>query len=130
MSRIAIHSDQAPKAIGPYSQAVQMGELVFLTGQIALHPEKMELAQGIEAQTVQVLENLQAVARASGGSFSDVGKLTIYLTELSHFGVVNEIMSRYFEAPYPARATVGVSALALNALVAMDATLVLPRRIE
>ncbi|WP_110994937.1 Rid family detoxifying hydrolase [Pseudomonas sichuanensis] len=130
MSRIAIHSDQAPKAIGPYSQAVQMGELVFLTGQIALHPEKMELAQGIEAQTVQVLENLQAVARASGGSFSDVGKLTIYLTELSHFGVVNEIMSRYFEAPYPARATVGVSALALNALVAMDATLVLPRRTE
>lgn len=130
MSRIAIHSDQAPKAIGPYSQAVQMGELVFLTGQIALHPKKMELAQGIEAQTVQVLENLQAVARASGGSFSDVGKLTIYLTELSHFGVVNEIMSRYFEAPYPARATVGVSALALNALVAMDATLVLPRRTE
>ncbi|MDH0731432.1 Rid family detoxifying hydrolase [Pseudomonas sichuanensis] len=130
MSRIAIHSDQAPKAIGPYSQAVQMGELVFLTGQIALHPEKMELAQGIEAQTIQVLENLQSVAQAAGGGFSDVGKLTIYLTELSHFGVVNEIMSRYFEAPYPARATVGVSALALNALIAIDATLVILRKTE
>ncbi|MCE5988467.1 MULTISPECIES: Rid family detoxifying hydrolase [unclassified Pseudomonas] len=130
MSRIAIHSDQAPKAIGPYSQAVRMGDLVFLTGQIALHPEKMELPQGIEAQTIQVLENLQAVAHAAGGSFVDVGKLTIYLTELSHFGVVNEIMSRYFAAPYPARATVGVSALALNALVAIDATLVLPRMAE
>ena len=128
MSRIAIYSDQAPKAIGPYSQAVHMGDLVFLTGQIVLHPEKMELAQGIEAQTIQVLENLQAVAQAAGGSFSDVGKLTIYLTDLSHFGVVNEIMSRYFEAPFPARATVGVSALALNALVAMDAILVLPQK--
>ncbi|ATP50810.1 reactive intermediate/imine deaminase [Pseudomonas putida] len=128
MSRIAVHSDQAPKAIGPYSQAVHMGEWVFLTGQIALSPEKMELAQGIEAQTIQVLENLQAVAQAAGGSFADVGKLTIYLTELSHFGVVNEIMGRYFESPYPARATVGVSALALNALVAIDATMVLPRK--
>ncbi|MBF8729707.1 MULTISPECIES: Rid family detoxifying hydrolase [Pseudomonas] len=128
MSRVAIHSDQAPKAIGPYSQAVHMGDLVFLTGQIALHPEKMELAQGIEAQTIQVLENLKAVAQAAGGSFSNVGKLTIYLTDLSHFGAVNEIMSRYFEAPFPARATVGVSALALNALVAMDAILVLPQK--
>jgi len=128
MSRIAVHSDQAPKAIGPYSQAVHMGESVFLTGQIALYPEKMELAQGIEAQTIQVLENLQALAQAAGGSFADVGKLTIYLTELSHFGVVNEIMGRYFESPYPARATVGVSALALNALVAIDATMVLPRK--
>lgn len=125
MRRVAIHSDQAPAAIGTYSQAVRMGNLVFLTGQIPLNPTTMELVQGVEAQIIQVFENLKAVAAAAGGSFADVAKLNIYLTDLSNFPAVNEIMGRYFDAPYPARASIGVASLAKDALIAIDATMVL-----
>ncbi|MDT4813348.1 putative reactive intermediate deaminase TdcF [compost metagenome] len=125
MRRIPIHSDQAPAAIGTYSQAVRMGSLVFLTGQIPLNPVTMELAEGIEAQAVQVFENLKAVAAAAGGSFADVAKLNIYLTDLNKFAVVNDALGRYFDEPYPARATVGVASLAKGALIAVDATMVM-----
>jgi reactive intermediate/imine deaminase len=102
-----------------------MGNLVFLTGQIPLNPTTMELVQGVEAQIIQVFENLKAVAAAAGGSFADVAKLNIYLTDLSNFPAVNEIMGRYFDAPYPARASIGVASLAKDALIAIDATMVL-----
>lgn len=125
MSRIAIHSDKAPKAIGPYSQAVRMGDLVFLTGQIPLDPVSMQLVKGFEAEVQQVMKNLKAVAESAGGSFEDVGKLTVYLTDLTQFNVVNEVMSRYFNAPYPARASIGVASLALGASIAIDAIMVI-----
>ncbi len=125
MRRIAIHSNQAPAAIGTYSQAVRMGNLVFLTGQIPLNPTTMELVEGIGAQVVQVFDNLGAVAAAAGGSFADVAKLNIYLTDLTHFAAVNEVMDRYFDAPYPARASIGVASLAKGALIAVDATMVM-----
>ncbi len=120
-----IHTPTAPAAIGTYSQAVRAGETVYLSGQIALDPATMELvAGGIDAQIRQVFENLQAVARASGGGLGNVVKLTVYLTDLGHFPHVNEIMAQYFREPYPARAAIGVAALPKAAAVEMDAILV------
>ncbi len=107
-----IHTDQAPAAIGPYSQAVKVGNLVFVSGQIPLVPETMELNnQSIESQTVQVFENFKAIAEAAGGSLADVVKLNIYLSDMAHFATVNEVMTRYFSEPYPARAALAVKEL-------------------
>lgn len=120
MNRAIIKTDQAPAAIGTYSQAVKVGSTVYLSGQIALDPVSMQMKEGIEAQIVQVFENLKAVCEAAGGSLADIAKLNIFLTDLSHFARVNEIMARYFKEPYPARAAVGVAALPRGALVEMD----------
>ena len=124
MTKKFIHTDQAPKAIGTYSQAVHAGNTVYFAGQIGLDPKTMQLVEGIEAQIHQVFRNLAAVAAASGGSLADAVKLTIYLTDLAHFGKVNEIMAQYVAPPYPARAAVGVAALPRGALVEADAVLV------
>jgi reactive intermediate/imine deaminase len=122
----AIASDRAPAAIGPYSQAIRTGGTVYLSGQIPLDPATGELVGGdIEAQAVRVFENLKAVAEAAGGSLRHAVKVTIYLTDLAHFGTVNAIMARYFEQPYPARATIGVAALPRGAAVEADAVLVI-----
>ena len=122
----AVTSDRAPAAIGPYSQAIRAGSTVYLSGQIPLDPATGELvAGGIEAQTVRVFENLKAVADAAGGSLREAVKINIYLTDLSHFATVNAVMARYFEQPYPARATLGVAALPRGAAVEADAILVL-----
>lgn len=123
MNRCVIHTDQAPQAIGPYSQAVRCGDLVFLSGQIPLNPQSMELVEGFEAQVRQVFDNLEAVCVAAGGDLSSIVKLNIYLTDLSQFSVLNEIMSARFDEPYPARAAVEVSALPKGALVEMEAVL-------
>lgn len=124
MTRKAIHTDKAPAAIGTYSQAVQAGDFVFLSGQIPLHPETMEVVDGdFEARACQVFENLRAVATAAGGGLSDVVKLTIYLTDLGNFATVNSVMERYFEQPYPARAAVGVASLPKGVDVEADAIL-------
>ena len=121
-----VHSDSAPAAIGPYSQAIKAGPLVFLSGQIPLDPKSMEIvSDDIAAQTHQVFKNLIAVADAAGGSLSSAAKLTIYLTDLSDFAVVNEIMAGYFSEPYPARATIQVSALPRGSAVEIDAILAL-----
>jgi 2-iminobutanoate/2-iminopropanoate deaminase len=121
-----VHSDSAPAAIGPYSQAIKAGPLVFLSGQIPLDPKSMEIvSDDIAAQTHQVFKNLIAVADAAGGSLSSAAKLTIYLTDLSDFAVVNEIMAGYFSEPYPARATIQVSALPKGSAVEIDAILAL-----
>lgn len=125
MSRRIIATSAAPAAIGTYSQAVQVGQTVYLSGQIGLNPATMELADGFEAQTVQVFDNLKAVAEAAGGTLADAVKLTIYLTDLDNFAKVNEVMARYFSEPYPARAAVGVKALPKGAQVEADAILVL-----
>lgn len=125
MSRSIVSTPSAPAAIGPYSQAVKAGGTVYLSGQIGLDPATMTLAEGFEAQTLRVFENLKAVAEAAGGSLADAVRVTIYLTDLGNFGVVNELMTRYFAQPYPARATVGVAALPKGALVEIDAVLVL-----
>lgn len=123
-----IQTDRAPKAIGTYSQAVRAGDTVYLSGQIPLDPATMELVSGdVRAQIARVFDNLQAVAEAAGGSLADVVKLTVYLTDLSCFPLVNEIMAQYFREPYPARAAVGVAALPKGAAVEMDAILVLGR---
>ncbi len=120
-----IHTEAAPAAIGTYSQAVRTGHTVYLSGQIPLDPSTMELIGGdIDAQIRQVFDNPSAVAGAAGGSLFDVVKLTVYLVDIGDFPRVNEIMSEYFEKPYPARAAVGVSALPKAALVEMDAILV------
>ena len=124
MSRTAIRAARAPQAIGTYSQAIACGRLVFLSGQIPLDPERQSLVAGdIAAQIAQVLDNLSAVAEAAGGALSDCVKLTVYLTDLAHFALVNEVMAQYFEEPYPARAAVGVAALPKGAAVEMDAIL-------
>ncbi len=129
MTKTRIHTDSAPAAIGPYSQAVRAGDTVYLSGQIPLDPGTMELVGGtIDDRIVRVFENLKAVAEASGGSLGDVVKLNVYLTDLGNFAVVNETMKRYFEEPYPARAAVGVAALPKGADVEMDAVMVLPGR--
>ena len=126
MTKIIIKTDQAPQAIGPYSQAVKSGNTVYLSGQIPLLPDKMELVEGdMRAQITQVFENLSAVATAAGGSLADIAKLNIYLTDLAHFPLVNEIMATYFSDPYPARAAVGVASLPKGAQVEMDAVMVL-----
>jgi reactive intermediate/imine deaminase len=125
MSKTVISSPNAPAAIGTYSQAIKAGNTVYLSGQIPLDPQTMELVQGFEEQTVQVFENLKAVIEAAGGSFKDVVKLNIFFTDLSHFAKVNEVMGRYFEQPYPARAAIGVASLPRGAQVEMDGILVL-----
>jgi len=116
-----VHSDAAPKAIGPYSQAVRCENTVYLSGQIGLDPKTMELVPGVERQTHRVFQNLAAVAQAAGGSLSDIVRLTIYLVDLGEFGRVNEIMATFFEEPFPARATLGVASLPRGALVEIDA---------
>ena len=119
-----VHSDSAPAAIGPYSQAIKAGPLVFLSGQIPLDPKSMEIvSDDVSAQTHQVFKNLIAVADAAGGSLSNAAKLTIYLTDLGDFAVVNEIMAGYFSEPYPARATIQVGALPKGSAVEIDAIL-------
>jgi reactive intermediate/imine deaminase len=126
MQRKVIHTDKAPQAIGTYSQAVQCDDTVYLSGQIPLVPETMEMVEGnMEAQIRRVFDNLSAVAEATGGSLADIAKLNIFLTDLGHFPLVNQVMADYFQEPYPARAAVGVAALPKNAAVEMDAVLVL-----
>ena len=125
--REIIHSDDAPAAIGPYSQAVRVGDTVYLSGQIALDPASMTLVEGgIDAQTRRVFDNLTAVCRAAGGELADVVKLQIYLPDLSHFETVNAIMKEYLDEPFPARAALGVRALPKGAEVEIDGVMVLP----
>lgn len=122
-----IRTSRAPAAIGTYSQAVKTGRMVFLSGQIPLDPETMELvADDMQAQIRRAFDNLAAVAEASGGSLADAVRVTIYLTDLAHFPLVNEIMAQYFEEPYPARAAIGVAQLPRGADVEIDAILMLP----
>jgi reactive intermediate/imine deaminase len=124
MSKTIIHTDKAPEAIGTYSQAVRHQDLVFISGQIPLEPESMEMVTGgIEAQIRRVFDNLSAVCTAADASLDDIVKLTVFLTDLSHFPQVNTIMGQYFTAPYPARAAVEVSALPKGGDVEMDAIL-------
>lgn len=124
MSKETIHTDQAPAAIGTYSQAVRHNGLVFLSGQIPLDPASMELVSGdISVQIRRVFENLAAVCTAAGGSLDGIVRLTVYLTDMADFPQVNEIMGQYFSQPYPARAAVGVAALPKGAAVEMDAIL-------
>lgn len=126
MTKIAIHSPDAPAAIGPYSQAIRAGHTVYLSGQIGLDPRSGNLVDGIEAQTQQVFANLRAVARAAGGSLDDIVKLSILMVDLAAFATVNEIMGGHFSQPYPARATYQVAALPKGALIEVEAILVLP----
>lgn len=126
MNKSIIATDRAPAAIGTYSQAVKVGQAVYLSGQIGLDPASMQLVEGIEAQVVRVFDNLKAVCQEAGGNLQDIVKLNIFLTDLGHFALVNEIMARYFQQPYPARAAVGVAALPRGALVEMDGVVVLP----
>ncbi len=124
MTRKIISTDRAPQAIGTYSQAVKVRDTVYLSGQIPLDPETMELVEGdMRVQIVRIFENLKAVAEAADGELADIAKLNIYLTDLSHFSLVNEVMAEYFSQPYPARAAVGVVQLPKGALVEMDAIL-------
>ena len=124
MTRKTIQTDNAPQAIGTYSQAVRTGNTVYLSGQIPLAPDTMELVSGaMDAQIRRVFDNLAAVAEAAGGSLADVVKLNVFLADLGHFALVNEIMAEYFREPYPARAAVGVAALPKGAQVEMDAVM-------
>ncbi|MDO9268366.1 MAG: RidA family protein [Methylobacter sp.] len=126
MTKQIIQSDRAPQAIGTYSQAVRVDRTVYLSGQIPLVPETMTIIEGdIGAQIKQVFDNLQAVAEAAGGDFSDIVKLNVFLTDLAHFPLVNEIMGYYFQEPYPARAAIGVASLPKAADVEMDAIMIL-----
>jgi len=126
MAREIIHTDKAPQAIGTYSQAVKVDNTVYLSGQIPLIPDKMELVSGdIAAQIRRVFDNLQAVAQAAGGDLTHVIKLNVFLTDLANFPTVNEIMADYFSQPYPARAAIGVAALPKGAAVEMDAVMVI-----
>ncbi|MEK6789069.1 MAG: RidA family protein [Pseudomonadota bacterium] len=126
MNRSIISTTEAPAAIGTYSQAVKIGNTIYLSGQIGLDPASMQMVDGIEAQIVRVFDNLKAVCDASGASLNDIVKLNIFLTDLGHFALVNEIMARYFTQPYPARAAIGVAALPRAALVEMDGVVVVP----
>ena len=119
-NKFVIQTPDAPAAIGTYSQAVRVDDTVYLSGQIGLDPNTMQMVEGIEAQVHRVFQNLRAVATAAGGSLNDVVKLNIFLTDLAHFAKVNEIMATYFHQPYPARAAVGVASLPRNALVEAD----------
>jgi reactive intermediate/imine deaminase len=126
MAKTIIQTDDAPQAIGTYSQAVKVDNTVYISGQIPLDPASMEVVSGgIEAEITRVFDNLQAVANASGSSLADVVKLNIYLTDLGNFPTVNEIMAQYFQQPYPARAAIGVAALPKAVGVEMDAVLVI-----
>ncbi len=126
MTKTIIHSELAPAAIGPYSQAVRVGQTVYLSGQIPLQASTGTLLEGdIEAQTRQVFENMKAVCAAANGSLADIVRVGIYLTDLADFVVVNAVMAEYFQAPYPARSTIQVSALPRGANVEVDAVLVL-----
>jgi reactive intermediate/imine deaminase len=126
MPRTIIHTDSAPKAIGPYSQAVRVGQTVYLSGQIPLDPATTELVGGdITTQTRRVFENLTAVCAEAGGSLADIVRVGIYLTDLGDFAAVNAVMAEYCKQPYPARSTIGVSALPRGARVEIDAILVL-----
>lgn len=116
----AIHTNQAPAAIGPYSQAIQAGDFVYVSGQIPIDPETSQVVEGIEAQTKQVLKNLEAILKKAGASLNQVVKFTIYLSDMEHFGTVNEIYGGFLSEPYPARATVEVSRLPKDVLVEMD----------
>ncbi len=124
MNKQVITSEQAPSAIGPYSQAIKVGNTVYLSGQIPLDPATMEVVGGFEAQVCRVFDNLSAVAEAAGGKLQDIVKLNIFLTDLGNFATVNEIMERYFEKPYPARAAIGVAALPKGVPVEMDGIMV------
>jgi reactive intermediate/imine deaminase len=126
MAKQIIHTDRAPAAIGPYSQAVRAGDTVYLSGQIPLLPGSGELVTGdIQTQAKQVFANLAAVAEAAGGHLGDIVKLNIFLTDLGHFPLVNEVMAEIFDEPYPARAAIGVAALPKGAEIEMDAVMVL-----
>ncbi len=126
MTKTIIETNHAPQAIGTYSQAVKVNDTVYLSGQIPLVPETMEIAEGdISDHIRQVFDNLTAVAEAAGGNFFDIVKLNVFLTDLSDFPIVNEIMSEYFATPYPARAVVGVAALPKGVAVEMDAIMVI-----
>ncbi|MGX2029774.1 MULTISPECIES: RidA family protein [Methylocaldum] len=128
MAKQIIQTDQAPKAIGTYSQAVKVGDTVYLSGQIPLDPATMTLVEGgMDVQIRRVFDNLKAVAEAAGGSLRDVVKLNVFLTDLTHFPLVNEIMAEYFAEPYPARAAIGVASLPRGAGVEMDAIMVLAK---
>ena len=126
MTRQVIQSPDAPAAIGPYSQAVRVGDILFMSGQIPLDPKTMQVVDGIEAQTHQVFRNLRAVAGAANASLDDIVKLAILLVDLADFAKVNEIMATYFTAPYPARATYQVAALPRGSRIEIDATLAIP----
>lgn len=129
MHKTAVNSNAAPQAIGTYSQAIRVGDTVYLSGQIPLVPATMQMEAGdMRAQIVRVFDNLRAVAQAAGGDLADIVKLNVFLTDLAHFPLVNEVMSEYFRAPYPARAAVGVAALPRGAAVEMDAIMVLTAR--
>lgn len=123
-----ISTPEAPQAIGTYSQAVRVGDTVYLSGQIPLDPASMNLVAGdMRGQIVRVFDNLKAVAETAGGRLADVVKLNVFLTDLAHFPLVNEVMAQYFQEPYPARAAIGVAALPKGASVEMDAVLVLDK---
>lgn len=127
MARTIVSTDQAPQAIGTYSQAVRVANTVYLSGQIPLDPASMQMVEGeMRSQVVRVFQNLQAVAEAAGGTLADVVKLNVYLTDLSHFPLVNEVMASYFHEPYPARAVVGVAALPRAAPIEIDAIMAFP----
>lgn len=126
MSKHVIHTDKAPQAIGPYSQAVRAGNTVYLSGQIPLVPETMEIiSEDVSEQTTQVFKNLQAVCEAAGGSLKDIVKLNIFMPDLGNFNAVNEVMMQFFSIPYPARAAVGVRALPKNVKVEIEGVMVL-----
>ncbi|MDO7539291.1 RidA family protein [Acinetobacter nosocomialis] len=125
MSRQVIHTENAPAAIGTYSQAILVGNTLYLSGQIGLDPYSMELVDGIEAQIRRVFDNVKAVCEAAGGSLADIAKLNIFLTDLSNFQLVNQIMGEYFAQPYPARAALGVASLPKGALVEMDGIVII-----
>ncbi len=125
MSRQIISTPNAPAAIGTYSQAVRCGDTIYMSGQIGLDPATMQMVEGIDAQIVRVFDNLKAVAEAAGTTLDAAAKLNIYLTDLANFAKVNEVMARYFNQPYPARAAVGVKELPRGALVEADAVLVI-----
>jgi reactive intermediate/imine deaminase len=126
MEHLAINTEKAPAAIGPYNQAIRCGDTVYLSGQISLDPKTMQLCSSdIRVQAEQVVDNLAAVCEASGGSLANIVKLTVYLTDLNHFSVINDVMMHRFSQPWPARAAIGVSALPRDALVEMDGVMVL-----
>ena len=129
MNKSIVQTDLAPEAIGTYSQAVKIGDTVYLSGQIPLVPETMQMVEGdISKQVERVFDNLSAVCEAAGGSLQDIVKLNIFLTDLSNFASVNEIMARYFNKPYPARAAIGVASLPKNAEVEMDGIMVVSKK--